>query len=189
MSLATVLTVLLVASNNPAGAVSACMNEMANGACSVEWNGASLKLTDRGSNTIEVRSSKGELLKWSFSCTIDRVEDTRTCSLQGGNKGSISIARIFLKGGGITNAVNWGGHKFPGSEKIAKIGKGAPMRWDSDTTIFGAKAVRVIEAAKRGGVGIFRWFDWPAEQAHDEEINFDNFEIVWDLFKAAVESS
>lgn len=184
MVLATILSAV-ASTATPAEAVAACKSQFADGSCSVEWKGARLELNERGSNTIEVRSSSGEPLKWSFLCKVDRVEDTRTCSLQGGTKGSISIARIFLKDGGVTNGVSWGGHKFPGSEKVAKIGKGAPMRWDSEATIFGAQAVRVIEAAKGGGPAIFRWFDWPEEQVHDEEIDFHNFAIVWDLFKAA----
>ena len=83
----------------------------------------------------------------------------------------------------------WGGSKFPGSEKIAKIGTLPPMRWAEDETVFGAKAVRVIEAAKRGGPAIFRWYHWPDEAEQDEEVNFDGFAVVWELFKAATDAS
>lgn len=166
-------------------AVSACRDQMVNGACSVEWRGAVLEMQSTGANSITVTSESGDPLRWGFSCRVDRVESTRGCSLQGGIKGSISINRIYLASGVVTNGVTWGGSKFPGSEKVAKIGNRAPMRWGSEDTIYGAQANRIIDAAKGGGYAIFRWFHWPDGAARDEEVNFENFGNVWSLFKAA----
>lgn len=191
MTLIAVLLLSLQASaSDPAtsaAAVAVCQSKMAGGACSVEWRGASLEILKSGSGNITVTSKGGQRLRWAFDCHNDLVEGTRACSLQGGTNESISISRIFLRQGGLTNGVTWGGSKFPGSEKIAKIGSLAPMRWDADQTIYGPQAIRVIEAARRGGPAIFRWYDWPEQKPNDIEVNFDGFAVVWDLFKAAIE--
>lgn len=167
---------------NASGAVTACKSSISNGVCNIVWNDASLSLNNDGSGSIEVRTLNAIPLKWHFSCNDDPVEGNRICTLQ---QDGISIARFT--GSVHTFMVTWGGTKFPGSEKVAKIGRFAPMRWRSDEPIFGRQAVKVIEAAKSGGSAIFRWYDWPEQNVHDEKVNFDRFSVVWQIFKASTE--
>lgn len=144
----------------------------AEGGAGCEWRGLTYGLGSGFSGNIRVPDGPS----WSFSCRRDRVEDSDVCSFAQNGFRIMSIDGAEW--------VSWGGEAYPGSDRVARLGRGEPIRWPEDAIIDGGDAASVIEIMTLTPSSLFRWFDWPENAPRDIETDNTRMEDALNLFRA-----
>lgn len=148
--------------------------------CSSEWHGINFTMTDGWHFQLFV----SERTQWEIACRYDRVESNRICTLtQQANGGNFYV--IDSSSG---YSLSWGGNAYPGSEMVAKLGSGEPLRFREDKGIYGDNAGLMLRIMWLVPSGIFRWHSWPENLPRDIEVDLAQFrEINLFLHAAAIQ--
>lgn len=142
------------------------------GGVQCQWRGLNYQLGDGFSGTIQVPDGPS----WSFSCRHDRVEGNNVCTLMQNGFRLVSIDG--------NEWVSWGGQTYPGSDRVARLGQGAPIRWPEDAIIDGGDAASIVEIMSLTPTSLFRWFDWPDNVPRDIETDNRRMDDAVNLFRA-----
>ena len=161
-----------------ASVIQACLAREADKQCEGTWRGHAYQLDDHSG---QITTGGGEKSDghWSWHCKTDRMEDYRTCTLQ---RQGLTIIAI----NGRVQTFSWGGSKFPGSEKQARIGRGSALTWLESETISRQEALALVKSMCENKEALFRWYDWPHEDSHDVEVDLTGFSDAFEMYVGAI---
>lgn len=158
--------------DNFAQSVLAVRECRAAGGAQCEWRELTYSINDQFSGNITVMGGP----TWRVSCRYDRIERDDICSFAQNGFRLSSINGVEW--------VSWGGEAYPGSDKIAQLGNGEPIRWPESSIIDHRDAEMVIEIMSMTPTSLYRWFDWPNNRPHDIEVDNKGLEDAVRLFRA-----
>jgi hypothetical protein len=152
--------------------------------CKGSWRGIDFTMTQNWNIEISIPVASDTPVRWHIWCRTDKVESLQTCGLMSGGPGG----RLSIGNGFPGDIVFWGpsGSVYPGSQKVAKIGNLAPVRFAENLRINSRVSGAMIDQMRNADSAVFRYQDWPYNRSVDIEISLRSFSDVVSLYHASL---
>jgi hypothetical protein len=150
--------------------------------CEGVWRGITYRLYSDRSAVFEIPDGGAS---WEFSCRVDAMDDSRSCTLIG-HQGSYSKNAPYLMvlwgdtWFGPAVSVSHSEEAFPGTDEMLRVGKNAAFSVDEDDLFTGERAARIVSQLKRGNLVRLRYYDWPYKDSHDSSIRLEGLTSIWE---------
>lgn len=116
---------------------------------------------------------------WYLSCSVDPIEDTRSCRML-----RDSLMVIAFAGG--PEVVRVGTNHYPGSESVIRLDKGTPFRSRADGIFVDAK--KILAGLETCNQAVLRYREWPSEAPTDKVVNCAGFRQARSILRWALKS-
>lgn len=116
---------------------------------------------------------------WLLSCSVDPIEDTKSCRMLRGPLMVIAFA-------GGPEVVTVGRNHYPGSESVIRLDKGTPFRSRADG-IFG-ESKKILAGLETCSQAVLRYREWPSEVPTDKVVTCAGFRQARSILQWALKS-
>tara|TARA_Y100000815_G_scaffold185010_1_gene168853 strand:+ start:1089 stop:1901 length:813 start_codon:yes stop_codon:yes gene_type:complete len=114
------------------------------------------------------------LENWDMRCTIDRIGDSKSCSL---SKGHLTVG-IWKDG----STLAWvGSNHYPGTAMTVRVDRGRPISAGERSGFSSSQAATIVSQLKSGQSAITRYQEWPYRSNLDEDVDLFGFSQAWEL--------
>lgn len=122
---------------------------------------------------------QGLMDSWFISCSVDPIEDTRSCRM-------LRDSLMVIAFAGEPEVVRVGTNHYPGSESVIRLDKGTPIRSRADG-IFG-ESKKILAGLETCNQAVLRYREWPAEVPIDKTVPCAGFRQARSILQWALKS-